>query len=200
MSWISSYFLLHNVDRHTKILKKLFIDCCTLNLISISLFRSGMLGLIFVLYYLACLNFLVIWVHPHFRLFNRRSWSKPRKVSRSISMVSRKMNKQGDLCNEGMLPHILWWKEVLAKVGIYVFFFSPMYWQGITNASALLLLLFCLMFSENGEVQETIINAIDSETCVFKYFRIGSNFKKWKVNQMLMLNIIMQWSFLSHFL
>uniref|UniRef100_A0A0E0PBB9 DNA mismatch repair proteins mutS family domain-containing protein n=1 Tax=Oryza rufipogon TaxID=4529 RepID=A0A0E0PBB9_ORYRU len=48
-------------------------------------------------------------------LFNRRSWSKPRKVSRSISMVSRKMNKQGDLCNEGMLPHILWWKEKMER-------------------------------------------------------------------------------------
>uniref|UniRef100_A0A0E0DFX4 DNA mismatch repair proteins mutS family domain-containing protein n=1 Tax=Oryza meridionalis TaxID=40149 RepID=A0A0E0DFX4_9ORYZ len=48
-------------------------------------------------------------------LFNRRSWSKPRKVSRSISMSSRKMNKQGDLCNEGMLPHILWWKEKMER-------------------------------------------------------------------------------------
>ncbi|VAH49417.1 unnamed protein product [Triticum turgidum subsp. durum] len=43
-------------------------------------------------------------------LFNR-SWSKPRKVSRSISMVSSKVNKQGNLCNEGMLSHIMWWKE-----------------------------------------------------------------------------------------
>uniref|UniRef100_A0A0D9W6X6 DNA mismatch repair proteins mutS family domain-containing protein n=1 Tax=Leersia perrieri TaxID=77586 RepID=A0A0D9W6X6_9ORYZ len=48
-------------------------------------------------------------------LFNRRSWSKPRKVSRGISMVSRKVNKQGDFCNEGMLPHILWWKEKMER-------------------------------------------------------------------------------------
>jgi DNA mismatch repair ATPase MutS len=25
------------------------------------------------------------------------------------------MNKQGDLCNEGMLPHILWWKEKMER-------------------------------------------------------------------------------------
>uniref|UniRef100_A0ACD5UCG5 Uncharacterized protein n=1 Tax=Avena sativa TaxID=4498 RepID=A0ACD5UCG5_AVESA len=43
-------------------------------------------------------------------LFNR-SWSKPRKVSRRVSMVSIKANKQGNLCNEGMLSHIIWWKE-----------------------------------------------------------------------------------------
>ncbi|XP_024311971.1 DNA mismatch repair protein MSH1, mitochondrial isoform X2 [Brachypodium distachyon] len=36
---------------------------------------------------------------------------KPRKVSRGITMVSNKVNKQGDLCNEGMLSHIMWWKE-----------------------------------------------------------------------------------------
>uniref|UniRef100_J3LZF0 DNA mismatch repair proteins mutS family domain-containing protein n=1 Tax=Oryza brachyantha TaxID=4533 RepID=J3LZF0_ORYBR len=49
------------------------------------------------------------------RLFNRRSWSKPRKVSRGISMASRKVNKQEDICNEGMLPHILWWKEKMER-------------------------------------------------------------------------------------
>ncbi|KAL6652426.1 hypothetical protein ACP70R_011351 [Stipagrostis hirtigluma subsp. patula] len=48
-------------------------------------------------------------------LFNRRSWSKPRKVSRGISMVSRKVNKQGDHCDEGMLSHILWWKEKMER-------------------------------------------------------------------------------------
>ncbi|KAL5214102.1 hypothetical protein ABZP36_003254 [Zizania latifolia] len=48
-------------------------------------------------------------------LFNRRYWSKPRKVSRGISMASRKVNKQGDLCNEGMLSHILWWKEKMER-------------------------------------------------------------------------------------
>jgi hypothetical protein len=41
------------------------------------------------------------------------------------------------------------------------------------------------MFPENGELQETIICAVDSETCVFKYIRVGSIFKEWKVKQML---------------
>ncbi|KAF8704182.1 hypothetical protein HU200_031678 [Digitaria exilis] len=45
-------------------------------------------------------------------LFDRGTWSKPRKVSRGISMASRKSNKQGEYCDEGMLSHILWWKEV----------------------------------------------------------------------------------------
>ncbi|KAG8082621.1 hypothetical protein GUJ93_ZPchr0014g46923 [Zizania palustris] len=48
-------------------------------------------------------------------LFNRRSWSKSRKVSRGISMAYRKVNKQGDLCSEGMLSHILWWKEKMER-------------------------------------------------------------------------------------
>ncbi|KAL6903538.1 hypothetical protein ACP4OV_004351 [Aristida adscensionis] len=48
-------------------------------------------------------------------LFNRRSYSKPRKVSRGISMVSRKAYKQGDHCNEGMLSHIMWWKEKMER-------------------------------------------------------------------------------------
>ncbi|XP_062226120.1 DNA mismatch repair protein MSH1, mitochondrial-like isoform X2 [Phragmites australis] len=44
-------------------------------------------------------------------LYNRRSWSKPRKVSRGISMASRKANKQGEYCDKYMLSHIHWWKE-----------------------------------------------------------------------------------------
>ncbi|TVU15315.1 hypothetical protein EJB05_38829 [Eragrostis curvula] len=36
-------------------------------------------------------------------LFDRRSYSKPRKVSRGISMMSRKASKQGEYCNENML-------------------------------------------------------------------------------------------------
>uniref|UniRef100_N1QQS7 DNA mismatch repair protein mutS n=1 Tax=Aegilops tauschii TaxID=37682 RepID=N1QQS7_AEGTA len=71
-------------------------------------------------------------------------------------MVSSKVNKQGDLCNEGMLSHIMWWKEVLANIWL-------------------------LWFSENGELQETILCAIDSETRVFEHIRVGSNFKEWKV-------------------
>ena len=49
------------------------------------------------------------------RLFDRRTLYKPRKVSRGISMASRKATKQGEYCDEGMLSHILWWKEVLAN-------------------------------------------------------------------------------------
>ncbi|OEL37043.1 DNA mismatch repair protein MSH1, mitochondrial [Dichanthelium oligosanthes] len=48
-------------------------------------------------------------------LFDRSTWSKPRKVSRGISMASRKANKQGDYCDEGMLSHILWWKEKMER-------------------------------------------------------------------------------------
>ncbi|KAG8082619.1 hypothetical protein GUJ93_ZPchr0014g46923 [Zizania palustris] len=65
---------------------------------------------------LACLTFLVnLDDCLHSRLFNRRSWSKSRKVSRGISMAYRKVNKQGDLCSEGMLSHILWWKEKMER-------------------------------------------------------------------------------------
>ncbi|PWZ44652.1 DNA mismatch repair protein MSH1, mitochondrial [Zea mays] len=69
-----------------------------------------------------------------FGMFDRRAWSKPRKVSRGISVASRKANKQGEYCDE-----------------------------------------------KNGEVQKTIIHTIDSEACVFKYIRVGSEFKKRKV-------------------
>nr|CAB3487571.1 unnamed protein product [Digitaria exilis] len=48
-------------------------------------------------------------------LFDRGTWSKPRKVSRGISMASRKANKQGEYCDEGMLSHILWWKEKMER-------------------------------------------------------------------------------------
>nr|CAB3485065.1 unnamed protein product [Digitaria exilis] len=48
-------------------------------------------------------------------LFDRGTWSKPRKVSRGISMASRKSNKQGEYCDEGMLSHILWWKEKMER-------------------------------------------------------------------------------------
>lgn len=36
-------------------------------------------------------------------------------------MVSSKVNKQGNLCNEGMLSHIMWWKEVLANIWLLWF-------------------------------------------------------------------------------
>ncbi|CAN6268464.1 unnamed protein product [Urochloa humidicola] len=48
-------------------------------------------------------------------LFERTTWSKPRKVSRGISMASRKANKQGEYCDESMLSHILWWKEKMER-------------------------------------------------------------------------------------
>ncbi|CAD6260347.1 unnamed protein product [Miscanthus lutarioriparius] len=48
-------------------------------------------------------------------LFDRRAWSKPRKVSRGISMASRKANKQGEYCDESMLSHIMWWKEKMER-------------------------------------------------------------------------------------
>ncbi|KAG0526548.1 hypothetical protein BDA96_06G155300 [Sorghum bicolor] len=48
-------------------------------------------------------------------LFDRRAWSKPRKVSRGISVASRKANKQGEYCDESMLSHIMWWKEKMEK-------------------------------------------------------------------------------------
>lgn len=131
--------------------------------------------------YLDCL--LNLDDHLYSRLFNRRSWSKPRKVSQGISLVSRKVNKQGDLCNEGILSHILWWKEVLANSSLILRHFSLPCTDA--DASVMLLLLCYLMFSENGEVQETIIHAIDPETCVFEYIRVGSKFKKWKVKHML---------------
>ncbi|KAG2573226.1 hypothetical protein PVAP13_7KG247600 [Panicum virgatum] len=48
-------------------------------------------------------------------LFDRRTSSKPRRVSRGISMASRKSTKQGEYCDEGMLSHILWWKEKMER-------------------------------------------------------------------------------------
>jgi hypothetical protein len=58
-------------------------------------------------------------------------------------------------------------------------------------------MLFLLLFidpilsdvSENGEVQKTIIRTIDSEACVFKYIRVGSKSKKWKVRYMLYVSL-----------
>ncbi|CAN6228760.1 unnamed protein product [Urochloa humidicola] len=48
-------------------------------------------------------------------LFERTTWSKTRKISRGISMASRKVNKQGEYCDESMLSHILWWKEKMER-------------------------------------------------------------------------------------
>ena len=53
------------------------------------------------------------------------------------------------------------------------------------DPSVLSLSFSYLLFPENGELQETIIRAIDSEARVFEHIRVGSNFKEWKVNQML---------------
>lgn len=88
--------------------------------------------------HLHCLVILMILCS---RMFDRRAWSKPRKVSRGISVASRKANKQGEYCDESMLSHIMWWKEVVANS----WYLYPMH-QGCFFCY--LLILYYLMFQK----------------------------------------------------
>ena len=89
------------------------------------------------LIHLHCLIILVILCS---RLFDRRAWSKPRKVSRGISVASRKANKQGEYCDESMLSHIMWWKEVFAN-SCYLYMHQCCFF-------CYLLILYYLMFQK----------------------------------------------------